>query len=105
MYFLLRSQSTKRNTDRCRIMRAMQVILSPAPDDDTAAAVLAAIACAIEHDAAGDTADAPARSSWRTAGMLAAQGLPGARNAAYAGWRSAERARRAERWSSGIVGM
>jgi hypothetical protein len=86
-------------------MRAMQVILSPGPDEDTAAAVLAAIACAIEQDAAGDVADTPARSSWRTAGVLAAYGLPGARNAANASWHAAERTRRAERWSGGVVGM
>jgi len=85
-------------------MRAMQVTLSPVPDEDTAAAVLAAIACAIEQDSAGD-ADAPARSSWRTAGVLAAQGLPGARNAANASWHAAERTRRAERWSGGVVGI
>ena len=58
----------------------------------------------IEQDPA-DAADVPARSSWRAAGMLAAQGLPGARNAANAGWHTAERAGRAERWSAGVVGM
>jgi hypothetical protein len=86
-------------------MRAMQVTLSPVPEEAIAAAVLAAIACVIEQDTANDAADAPARSSWRTAGVLAAQGLPGARNAANAGWHSAERTRRAERWSAGIVGL
>jgi hypothetical protein len=83
----------------------MQVTLTPTPDAETAAAVLAAIACAIEHDTAGDTRAAPARSSWRAAGALAGQGLPPARNGAYAAWHAAERARRAERWSGGIVGM
>jgi hypothetical protein len=83
----------------------MQVTLKPVPDEDTAAAVLAAIACVIEQGTAESTENAPARSSWSSAGLLAAQGLPGARNAAYAGWRSADRARRAERWSGGIVGM
>jgi hypothetical protein len=82
----------------------MEVTLSPIPDEDTAAAVLAAIACALEQDAAGG-ADVPARSSWRAAGVLAAQGLPGARNAANASWHAAERTRRAERWSSGVVGI
>jgi len=86
-------------------MRAMQVALSPAPDEDTAAAVLAAIACAITQDSALSAADVPARASWRVAGVLAAQGLPAARNAAYAAWHAAERARRAERWSSGVVGL
>ncbi|HEU5099556.1 MAG TPA: hypothetical protein VFU22_11085 [Roseiflexaceae bacterium] len=83
----------------------MQVMLSPVPDEDTAAAILAAIACTLEQEAASSTADAPARSSWRSAGMLAAQGLPAARNAAYADWHAAERSRRAERWSGGVVGM
>ena len=86
-------------------MRAMQVHMTPTPDQDTAAAIAAAIACSSMHDEGCDTPDAPARSSWRAAGALAAQGLPPARNGAHAAWHATERARRTERWSYGIVGM
>jgi hypothetical protein len=86
-------------------MQAMHMTLTPTPDPDTAAAVVAAIACVIARDALDDTLDAPARSAWRAGGGLAAQGLPPARNGAFVAWHAAERARRAERWSTGIIGL
>ena len=86
-------------------MLAMQVTLTPTPDDDTAAAVIAAIACVITQEAADDTSDVPARSAWQAGSALVAQGLPPARNGAFAAWHAAERTRRAERWSGGIVGQ
>jgi hypothetical protein len=86
-------------------MLAMQVTLTPTPDADTAAAVIAAIAYVIAQETADDTPDAPARSAWSGARALAAQGMPPARNGAFAAWHTAERARRAERWSGGIVGL
>ena len=86
-------------------MQAMYVTLTPTPDADTAAAVIAAIAYVIAQETADDTPDAPARSAWSGARALAAQGMPPARNGAFAAWHTAERARRAERWSGGIVGL
>jgi hypothetical protein len=86
-------------------MQAMHVTLTPTPDADTAAAVIAAIAAMIAPEAANDTPDAPARSAWQAGGALAAQGMPPARNGAFAAWHAAERARRAEHWSGGIIGL
>ena len=83
-------------------MLAMQVTLIPTPDADTAAAVIAAIAAMIAPETADDTPDAPVRSAWQAGGALAVQGMPPARNGAFAAWHAAERARRAERWSGGI---
>ncbi len=86
-------------------MLAMHMTINPTPDPDTAAAMIAAIACVIEQEAADDTPNAPGRSAWRASGRLVAQGLPPARNGAFAAWHAADRARRAERWSGGIVGQ
>jgi hypothetical protein len=86
-------------------MQAMQVTLTPTPDADTAAAVIAAIACVIVQETADDRLDAPARSAWHAGSAMAVQGMPPARNGAFAAWHAAERARRAERWSGGIVGQ
>ena len=83
----------------------MQVTLTPTPDADTAAAVIAAIAAMNAPETAEDTPDAPARSAWQVGGTLAVQGLPPARNGALATWHAADRARRAARWSSGIIGI
>jgi len=49
--------------------------------------------------------EAPARSAWQAGSALAVQGMPPARNGAFAAWHAAERARRAERWSGGIIGL
>jgi hypothetical protein len=83
----------------------MQVILIPTPDADTAAAAIAAIACVLAQDAADELPNVLARSAWSAGNALAAQGMPPARNSTFAAWHAAERARRAERWSGGIVGL
>ena len=86
-------------------MLAMHMTLTPTPDADTAAAVIAAIAAMIAPEAADDMPVGPARSAWQAGGALVAQGLPPARNGTFAAWHTAERARRAERWSGGIIGI
>ena len=86
-------------------MLAMQITLKPTPDDDIAAAVSAAIAAMIAPEAAGDTPGAPARSAWQAGGALVAQGMPAARNGAFAAWHAVARAQRADRWSAGVVGL
>jgi hypothetical protein len=83
----------------------MELRFAPTPDDDTAAAVLAAITCLIEQEQAGEAPAPRARTAWRAAAALAAQGLPPARNGAHASWHAAERSGRATRWSYGIVGL
>jgi hypothetical protein len=83
----------------------MHVTLTPKPDADVAAAVIAAISCVIAQEATDHTPDAPARSAWQAASALAAQGMPPTRNGTFAAWHAAERARRAERWSAGIIGL
>ncbi len=75
------------------------------PDSDTVAAVLAALAAELEQADAPLAACDPAPPAWGSAGRLAAQGLPPARQPAAPRWGSAERARRAAGWSHGIVGM
>jgi hypothetical protein len=84
-------------------MQAMHVTLIPTTDADTAAAVIAAIACVMAQETADNRPHTPARSAWQAAGALAAQGLPPARNGAFTTWHAAARARRAERWSGGII--
>jgi hypothetical protein len=86
-------------------MLAMHITLTPTPDDDTAAAVSAAIAAMMAPETTGDTPNVPARSAWRAGGALATQGLPPARNGAFAAWHAVARTQRAERWSCGIVGL
>jgi hypothetical protein len=86
-------------------MPVMEVRLIPTPDDDTAAAALAAIACLIEQEYAAETRDTPTRAAWRAAALIAAQRLAPARNGAHASWHAADRAQREGRWSYGIVGM
>jgi hypothetical protein len=86
-------------------MSAMQIQFHPTPDDDTAAAILAAIACYQQPDSATITAARLPASAWRAAGQLAAQGLPTGRMPGPPAWASADRTSRAARWSAGIVGM
>ena len=86
-------------------MQAMEVTLIPTPDADTAAAVIAAIAAMIGPLPAEDSPRAPVRSVWQAGAALAVQGMPPARNGAFAAWHAAERARRAEHWSGGIIGI
>ncbi|HNP86726.1 MAG: hypothetical protein JST60_15310 [Chloroflexi bacterium SZAS-1] len=80
----------------------MKVQLFPTPDEDTVAAVLAALALYADEVAAIEPATP--RSAWSDAGRLAAQGLPPIR-AAVPRWAGAERSRRADNWSTGIVGL
>jgi hypothetical protein len=86
-------------------MLTMHVMLTPTPDEDIAAAVSAAIAAIMAWETAGEWPDAPARSAWQAGGALMVEGMPPARNGAFAAWRAIARAQRAERWSSGIVGL
>jgi hypothetical protein len=86
-------------------MLAMHITLVPTPDADTAAAAIAAIACMIAQDTAEEPPEAPARSAWSAGNALIGQGMPPARNGAFAAWHAAERARRADRWSGGVVGL
>lgn len=84
-------------------MPTMKVQLFPTPDEDTVAAVLAALALYADEVAAVVEPAAP-RSAWGDAGRLAAQGLPPMR-ATVPRWAGAERSRRADSWSTGIVGL
>jgi hypothetical protein len=72
--------------------------------DDEVAAAIAAVSYVLER---GELVapQPPERSAWHTAAVLEAQGLPPVRSGAYGSWSTAERARRAHRWSYGIVGM
>jgi hypothetical protein len=83
-------------------MHTMKVQLFPTPDEDTVAAVLAALALYADEVVAIEPATP--RSAWSDAGRLAAQGLPPIR-AAVPRWAGAERSRRADNWSTGIVGL
>jgi hypothetical protein len=83
----------------------MQVQFSPTPADDTAAAILAAIAYYLESNSPTASIAASPGSAWRAANMLAAQGLPPSRGATPPTWSTAERTGRAAHWSTGIVGM
>jgi hypothetical protein len=67
--------------------------------------VTAAISCLIAQEQDAAKPPEPARSAWRAAAASEAVGLPPARNSAGAAWHAADRARRAGRWSFGIVGM
>jgi hypothetical protein len=86
-------------------MLPMKLEMTPTPDEDTAAAVIAAISCLIEQEQTDVLPRAHERTAWRAGAASAAQGLPPARNGAHAGWHAAERTRRASCWSYGIVGM
>ena len=86
-------------------MPIMRLLLIPAPDADTAAAIIAAVSCAIEQEQADRAPNPPVRPAWAAAAALAAQGVPPARNSAYATWHAVERARHEDRWSFGIVGL
>lgn len=81
----------------------MQIVQMPThASEDEVAAVLAAVACLLGGDAP-DEPDQPRRSAWSTAAALIAQRMPAARNGDFAAWHAAERARRANSWSSGII--
>ncbi|KPV51879.1 hypothetical protein SE17_18715 [Kouleothrix aurantiaca] len=85
-------------------MLAMKIEITPTPDDDTVAAIVAALA-AYDTGAPEELGAAgPHASMWAAANRQAAQGLPPPVTPTPR-WAEAERARRAERWSSGIVGL
>ena len=86
-------------------MHPMNMTFNPAPDDDTAAAIVAALAAALGQKTAPSDEAMPERSLWSAAAQLAVQGLPPARSTAHAAWAGAERAEREHRWSYGIVGI
>jgi hypothetical protein len=85
-------------------MPGMQLLLEPTPDEETAAAIVAAVCSYIEQTLGDAHPNEGRRRAWSAAAVLAAQYLPPARNAAHTAWSAAERAARAERWSYGIVG-
>lgn len=82
----------------------MNVQVSPMPDEDTVAAALAALERFLADDAPAAARPAAPRQAWRTAGKLAAQGLPAARTTTER-WASADRSSREQRWSYGVVGI
>jgi hypothetical protein len=73
-------------------------------DDDLVAAALAAVCLYLEAEQADAIEEAPSRSSWQTAALIAAQGGTPARSGIAAAWRTADRVGRAARWSAGILG-
>ncbi len=84
-------------------MRSMRIEITPDPlDEDVVAAALAAIALYTE---AAPGPAAPARPVWRTAAVLAAQGIAPSRAAPPATWAAAERIGRAARWSGGALDL
>ena len=85
-------------------MLGMKIEISPTPDDDAVAAIMAALAAYDAGAADAPAAAGPPASMWAAASRMAAQELPPPVTPAP-GWAAAERARRAERWSSGIVGL
>jgi hypothetical protein len=74
------------------------------PSEDEIAAALAAVRCYIDVTAPMQVAAPPARP-WHTAAALEAQGVPPTRNGSNRAWSSVDRAARAGRWSSGIIGL
>ena len=73
-------------------------------DDDLVAAALAAVCLYLEAEQADAIEEAPSRSSWQTAALIAAQGGTPARSGIAAVWRTVDRVGRAARWSAGILG-
>jgi len=83
----------------------MQLTLTPTPDDDTAAAIMAAISWVIQQQQAEGLIPPARRPAWRAAAVLAAQGLPPTRDVRRATWSAAERTSREGHWSHGIAGL
>jgi hypothetical protein len=84
-------------------MPAMRAdIQAGAADDDLVAAALAAVALYLDAEQAGEGAGA--RSAWRVAAILAADGGTAPRGVHRVSWPSAERAERGGRWSPGLPG-
>lgn len=81
----------------------MQIDVSTPVDDETLAAITAAVALALQASAAGQVfSTSLRRSPWTAAGILAAHGIANA--AMPATWGSADRAERFSRRSAGILG-
>lgn len=81
----------------------MQIDVSTPVDDETLAAITAAVALALQASAAGQVFSTDLhRSPWTAAGILAAHGIANA--AMPATWGSADRAERFSRRSAGILG-
>jgi hypothetical protein len=76
----------------------MQILITTPIDEQTAAAVVAAVALVLAERR--PAMSMPPRSAWATAGIYAGQGLPAARGAA--GWSAADRIGRAGRWTGGV---
>ena len=79
----------------------MNIQIDGTIDEETAAAIVAAVELTLAVENRVATQAQPQRSPWATAGRLAALGIPSARGSV--GWSDAERVGRAGRWSSGIV--
>jgi hypothetical protein len=87
-------------------MRTMQITCTPTADEDTTAAILAAIAAVLDQEHIADARGPITRPAlWKAAAVLAAHGLPPTRRPVHPTWATAPRAEREARWSSGIVGM
>ena len=83
----------------------MQIIFeTPDATADEVAAVSAALAALLVDGADDAPADTPAHA-WGAAAALEAQGVTPRRGGRYRRWNAVERAGRAARWSSGIVGL
>ncbi len=72
--------------------------------DDLIAAALAAVCLYLEAEQADAIEEAPSRSAWQAAALIAAQGGTPARSGMAAAWRTVDRVGRAARWSAGILG-
>ena len=73
-------------------------------DDDLVAAALAAVCLYLEAEQVDAIEEAPSRSAWQTAALIAAQGGTPTRSGIAAAWRTADRIGRAAHWSAGILG-
>ncbi|WP_448545289.1 hypothetical protein [Roseiflexus sp.] len=73
-------------------------------DDDLVAAAFAAVCLYLEAEQADAIEEAPSRSAWQAAALIAAQGGTPARSGIAAAWRTVDRVGRAARWSAGILG-
>lgn len=79
----------------------MQIQIDSQIDDQMAAAIMAAVEIVLSAEDRRAPETDESRSAWSTAGVLASQGLPGARG--RVGWSTADRAGRAARWSNGVL--
>jgi hypothetical protein len=73
-------------------------------DEDLIAAALAAINLYLEVEQVEAVETTSPRNAWQAAALVAAQGGTPARSILAVNWRTADRAGRAVRWSTGILG-